>query len=423
MLKRRRYILNVVCAMSFALWAAGCQDDTTSRTDDDTPPQDVEPPAWADDPDGEWLSGDLHVHSTGASNDTGGDSTPEAIAQKAQELGLFFVVMTDHSNSTGSDTTTTEEDPELFNQGPEFVHWDEAKTLSIPNEFILVSGNEISPVDVDEKDPRGHVGCIPRTLSDDFDTDSPFIDRPRGEVSSGDAIAQALDRGCFTILNHPYAITPWITSDWTSFEYEGIEVWNGGGNSLDKYDMYGWNAFQCDLLAGRHVTPVAASDNHRVHHEGDVLNPPLGRPKTWVFAHERTWDGIIDGLDAGRVAMGEGDSMVQLDMYDADGQHATDENARFLRVRGALDAQSDRTATLRITRATDCSDPRPEVTRYPKLTEDVLLETKIEAGEPFDTHVAFEGESGVYTATLLTRRPEPLGGAFWSAMSRAYVIP
>lgn len=207
--------------------------------------------------------------------------------------------MADHSNSTGSDTSTTEEDPDLFNQGPEFVHWDIAKELSIDQEFILVSGNEISPVDVDENDPRGHVGCVPRTLSDTFDTDSPFIDRPRGEVSSADAIEQALDRGCFTILNHPYAITPWIASDWTSYDYEGMEVWNGGANSLDQYDMYGWNAFRCDLLAGRKVTPVAASDNHRVHHEGDLLNPPLGRPKTWVFSQERSWEAIIDGLDAG----------------------------------------------------------------------------------------------------------------------------
>src|SRR5690625_3732232 len=144
--------IRLVTVMSaLALWTA-CQEDAPKEH---TPPV---PEAWADDPQGEWLPGDLHVHSTDASNDTGGDSTPEAIAQEAQELGLFFVVMTDHSNSTGSDTTTTDEDPELFNQGPEFVHWDKAKELSIAHEFILVSGNEISPVDVDEKEiGRAHV--------------------------------------------------------------------------------------------------------------------------------------------------------------------------------------------------------------------------------------------------------------------------
>lgn len=396
----------------------GCGDTKDAR--DDNP--DDTPPTWEDDPTGEWLSGDLHVHSTDASNDTGGDSTPEAIAQKAQELGLFFVVMTDHSNSTGSDTTTTDEDPDLFNQGPEFVHWDKAKELSIPDEFILVSGNEISPVDVDEKDPRGHIGCIPRTLSDDFDTDSPFIDRPRGVVSSADAIQQALDRGCFTILNHPYAVTPWIASDWTSFDYEAMEVWNGGANSLDLFDTYGWDAFRCDLLAGRKVTPVAASDNHRVYHEGGLLDPPLGRPKTSVFATERTWDAIIEGLDAGLVAMGEGDSIVKIDMYDAEGRRTEGEDARYIRVRGALDAQSRKKATLRVTRATSCVDLRPSTTEYPKVSEERLLSETIEPGHTFEFVIPIEAEAGVYTATLLTGKPTPIGGAFWSAMSRAITI-
>ena len=31
-----------------------------------------------------------------------------------------------------------------------------------------------------------------------------FIDRPRGEVTGGQALAQALDRGCFAVVNHPW---------------------------------------------------------------------------------------------------------------------------------------------------------------------------------------------------------------------------
>lgn len=380
-------------------------------------------PTFAEDPPGEWLSGDLHVHATGASNDTGGDSHPDVIADKARELGLYFVVLTDHSNSTGSDPHTLEEDPELFNQGPEFPWWDLAKELSVENEFILVSGNEISPVDVDEQDPRGHVGCIPRTLSDDFDTDSPFIDRPRGVITSGNAIQQALDRGCFAILNHPYTIVKHINADWTSFDYEGIEVWSGGANSLDSFDMYGWDAWRCDLLAGRKVTPIAASDNHRIHHKGDALNPPLGRPYTSVFSVDRTWESIIDGLDAGMVALMEGDSQVLLNTYDADGAHAEDSSARYIRARGHLDVRARRGATLRVTRATACDDPRPRTDAYPKVDEDLLFEMRIEGGEDFDHSIEIPGDSGVYTATLFTARPRPLGESFWSAMSRGIVIP
>jgi len=109
------------------LLSLGCQPASPSNPLVDRDPAGFERP-----PAGEWLLGDLHVHATGASNDTGGDSHPAAIAQRAKEMGLDFVVLTDHSNSTGSDPSTTDEDPILFNQGPEFVFWDEAAALSVP---------------------------------------------------------------------------------------------------------------------------------------------------------------------------------------------------------------------------------------------------------------------------------------------------
>ena len=39
---------------------------------------------------GRWWVGDLHVHASGASNDTGGESTPEALKARALEQGLDF---------------------------------------------------------------------------------------------------------------------------------------------------------------------------------------------------------------------------------------------------------------------------------------------------------------------------------------------
>lgn len=91
---------------------------------------------------GEWLLGDFHVHATGASNDTGGDSWPADIKRVAKERGLDFLVLTDHSNSTGSDASTTEEDPALFNQGPEFPYWDLCDSLSEAGTFLMIDGNE-----------------------------------------------------------------------------------------------------------------------------------------------------------------------------------------------------------------------------------------------------------------------------------------
>lgn len=379
------------------------------------PRDDFEP-----DPEGEWLALDLHVHAWGASNDAGPDSTPSRIAEVARERGLFAVVLQDHSNSTGSDPFTLEEDPALFNQGPEFMLWNEAAQLSVPGEFLLVSGNEISPRD-EGVAPVGHIGCIPRTL-DDFDTESPFIDRPRGTVTGGETLAQALDRNCFSIVNHPYAVASWIAYDWTSFDYHALEIWNGLLTSLD---LQGRDAWRCDLLAGRHVTPIAASDNHRIEDPppGTLLDPALGWPSTAVFSSARTWDGVIAALEAGHVALFEGESRVFLDGYDAGRWRSEGAGTRLLRLRGQLDAESDQPAQLQLTRAFACDDPRPATAPPPTVSEEVLLERTIAPGDTFDFTVEIPGEPGVYAATLLSRPPGPIHGPRHAAMSRGVVIP
>lgn len=413
----------------------GCEGTTPSASDAgvdavaDAPPDaavdaavDVEAD-FEPDPPGQWIAGDLHVHATGASNDTGGDSHPEDIAAAARALGLGFVVLTDHSNSTGSDPTTTDEDPALFNQGPEFVWWQRAPALSEPGVFWLVSGNELSPrAPEDAVAPVGHVGCIPRTLGGGFDTVSAFVDRPMGAVTGGEAVQQALERGCFAIVNHPYALAPWIQYDWTRRDYDALEIWNGGGGGYDADDVAGRDAWRCDLLAGRAVTPVAASDNHRVHQPppGGTLDPALGWPTTAVFAREASWAGVIEGLDAGRVALYEGASRLYLDGYDDARRRAEGEGTRVLRLRGVLDPAA-RAGTVRLTRAHGCDDPRPADTP-PTVAEEVLIEQAVTPGEPFDLRVAIEGAVGVYSATLLTTPPGPLRGSRYAALSRAVVI-
>lgn len=374
-------------------------------------------PDWEPDPPGRWYAGDVHVHATGASNDTGGDSFPEDIARMAQERGLSFVVLTDHSNSTGSDVTTRDEDPALFNLGPEFPYWETAAMLSVPGELLLIDGNEISPVAQGESPstPTGHIGCLPISL-DGFDTDSPFIDRPRGTVTGGDVLRQAKERGCFAVLNHPYAAAPWTAFDWTGMEYDAIEVWNGTlGYAPD--DAHGYDAWRCDLLAGRDVVPIAASDNHRVNIEppGGLLDPPLGWPSTAVFATELTWPAILDGMRAGRVAMHEGETRLYLDGYDADHQRAEGPETRWLRLRGRIDPDA-RQPGLTVTRTTGCDDPRPALD--PPVPEDDILmdDVRIDPGTDFDLAIPIGGEPGVYSAILVT------GDGHRGALSRAIVV-
>lgn len=371
----------------------------------------VDPTFLPADPPGAWYAGDLHVHATGASNDTGGDSSPADIARTAQVRGLSFVVLTDHSNSTGSDTDTTDEDPALFNQGPEFPYWDEVARLSEPGRFLMVDGNELSPVAEGDApvEPRGHIGCVPADLAT-FDRDGAFTDRPRGEVTGGEALRQARARGCFTVVNHPYGLAPWIRYDWTDMGYDAIEVWNGGAG-LDRSDWLAYDAWRCDLLAGRSVTPIASSDNHRVRTPppGEVLHPALGWPSTEVFATELTWPAVVAALRAGHVAMHEGDSRVYL-TGDRDGRQRG-----WVRLRGRLDASAPADGVLRLLHASACDDPRP-APRPPTLTEAVVYEQPVARGDAFDVAVPVDA-AGVYTATLL-----PGAGLRYGALSGAFIF-
>lgn len=357
-----------------------------------------ESPPWEADPAGQWYIGDMHVHATGASNDTGGDSYPEDVKRVALERGLDFVVLTDHSNSTGSDASTTEEDTALFNQGPEFPYWDSAAFYT-DDHFLMIDGNEISPVNPDNLIPTGHIGCIPMNLST-FNKDYVFTDRPMGTVDGASAMSQATDAGCFKILNHPYALTKWITYDWTSFDYDAMEIWNGT-IGFDPWDESGYQAWICDLLAGRHVTPIGASDCHRVNTEvpGKALDPALGYPSTAVFAQSLTWDNIMQGLKDGNVSLFEGESRLFINDYTEDKLHAHGSNIRWIRLRGKADPNLQE-PVLKLHFFTSCNDPRPSTTEVPVASGTVVHEVSITPGESFDIAVEVTGGGGVYNAIL-----------------------
>lgn len=368
---------------------------------------------WEADPSGQWYHGDLHVHATGASNDTGGDSYPSDIKQKAQEIGLDFVVLTDHSNSTGSDADTTYEDPALFNMGPEFPYWDSAALLTDAN-FLMVCGNEISPRHPGTQ-PTGHIGCLPANLNT-FDQNYVFTDRPMGTVDGANTLEQATEAGCFKILNHPYAINKWIAFDWTSYDYNAMEIWNGT-IGYDDFDKFAYGAWICDLLAGRNVAPIGGSDNHRVFTPapGQLLDPALGYPKTMVFAESLTWDNIVQGLEAGNTAVVEGESRLYIDDYTSGKCRANGEDVNWIRLRGKVDANLTN-PKLTLYHFTDCDDPRPSTDAYPIPEEHIIKEFNLDPNVSFDEGIEIPGLPGVYTAVLSGD-----GFHYW-ALSRAVII-
>ncbi len=248
------------------------------------------------------------MHATGGSNDTDDLSTPAAIAEVARARGLDFVVLTDHSNATGSmpcdaGAGDVEDCP---NQGPEFTHADTAQTLTAPG-FLMVVGSEISPISrLDGPGPpTGHIGCLPPP-SGRFAFDGAFVDRPPGAVTNADAAGQCREANGFAVLNHPYAFASWVRADWTTTDVDGVEVWNGG-SGWDAWDEQSLKAWEClairALDQGRlPPVPIGASDVHRVHTPADSdspTDPPLGRPRTSVQAPDLSWSSLHAVLAGG----------------------------------------------------------------------------------------------------------------------------
>jgi len=404
----QKIIYSVLFLLIVVLLLSTCRDDES--TPNCLPDFEADPP-------GRWYLGDFHVHATGASNDTGGDSYPPDIKTIALERGLDFLVLTDHSNSTGSDPTTTEEDPALFNRGSEFPYWSTTASLS-DNDFLMISGNEISPVSEEDNtaQPTGHIGCIPMDLTT-FDTTVVFIDRPRGTVTGAQTVQQAKDAGCFAILNHPYSLTPWIAYDWTSYDYDAIEVWNGT-IGYDGWDKTGRDVWLCDLLAGRKTVAVGGSDNHRVFTPipGVVLNPALAYPTTAVYTQSLEWNAIMEALKAGQTMIFEGNSRLQINAYNEQGCLHESPDSRWIRLRGTADENLTAPQLLAL-RFTDCQDFRPGF-ESPVLTADTLLIQDIQANTDFDIQIPIVGEQGVYTAQVMSNSGQ---GHYW-ALARAIVI-
>jgi hypothetical protein len=385
-------------------------------------------PKWEAGPDGDWFAGDFHVHSAVGSNDTRRadgttESWPENIAAVAKERGMSFVVVTDHSNSAGSITDSTVEDFNLFNQGPEFPLWQTAAALS-DDGFLFINGSEVSPVSwlAEDTCPNcpergeapaavGHVGCVPLDL-ETFDTGGAFIDRPPGQVTGGETVEQCKERNGFAIVNHPYPeVAPWLLYDWTSMDYDALEVWNGS-HGFNMYDVDALEAYLCDRLQGRSVVAVGGSDNHRtlVPYEGAVnFDPPVGLPMTSVFAPSLEWSAIMRAATEGRMVLHDKDTFVEFRIYAGnryvgtigDTISAASDDATFL-VRGRSPVAQD--LQLYAVEADSCIDPRePGTTKVPVVVKEVVWRAPVcDDGAPcvFEERVELSLKPGLYYAAV-----------------------
>lgn len=378
-----------------------------------------------------WYAGDFHVHSSVGSNDTRYPdgalrSLPETIRDVARQRGLSFVVVTDHSNSAGSKVDTLVECEHLWNRGPEFPLWHVAAALSSPD-FLMIDGSEISPVSTLDRrlcpdcstigtgalTPVGHIGCVPLDLST-FELGGAFTDRPPGRVTGGQSVAECKLRGGLAIVNHPfYRSTPWIDYDWTSYQYDAIEVFNGSVG-YSSFDVQAYDAYLCDRLAGRDVVAVGGSDNHRtpLAYEDPIgveAGPPLGLPVTSILAARLDWPSIVEGLLAGRIVIHEIGTFVEIEARSREdtllavvgGRVAGTHEPMAIRLRG----KSPREQELRLYHAArGACEERRQVGRDlpPRVGKQVVFRRTVCGGGPceFEHEAVFSPVPGLYFASV-----------------------
>ena len=254
-----------ICLGLYKIAASGCQIEvriTLSAAADS--PADFAPRLRQDSshraasPDG-WLRGDMHCHSYHSD----GDSSPEAVIRRAEELGLDFLALTDHNNVS---------------------HQADLAELVSKTDLLLIPGLEVTTY-------KGHWNIW---------GDSGWIDfRVHNADEMAQAVRSARERGFLVSCNHPRPYGPeWAYPEIADFDC--IEAWNGPWELNNNTCLAYWDA---QLRAGRRITAVGGSDNH-------FLNRPhiarLGHPTMWVYCPgDVTVPALLSAIRAGRVCLSD----------------------------------------------------------------------------------------------------------------------
>ena len=104
-------------------------------------------------------------------------------------------------------------------------------------------------------------------------------------------LEQCKNANGFRILNHPFGPTPWVSFDFTSLDFEAVEIYNGSAG-FDNSDMLALDFWEQSIVEKTKENfditsfylPIGSSDSHRWSTEapGTILDPALGWPRTRI---------------------------------------------------------------------------------------------------------------------------------------------
>ncbi|HUF52666.1 MAG TPA: CehA/McbA family metallohydrolase [Dehalococcoidia bacterium] len=214
----------------------------------------VKPVGRPDDRGGRWLKGDLHCHTVHSD----GLNTVREIVDRAVELGLDFLAVTDHN------TNTHHEDLEALSDLP----------------IILIPGEEVTTY-------WGHANTWGLR---------EWIEYRCADQESMEAVQRFIaSRGGLFSINHPKCIgPPWLFTGWEG--YNCMEVWQAPWRFYNWESLERWDSL---LQRGERVVAVGGSDTHSIPPAEPRHPHGLAEPTTWVYAGEPSEAGVLAAIRAG----------------------------------------------------------------------------------------------------------------------------